>query len=98
MHATATELTPIMLSGHHYWNLEAYQESQDLVGHYAQFDSSKFIATTGALIPTGELTPVDGTAMDFRKAKSIGNAIPETAEAQFCGTGSSNENYVDVKI
>ncbi|KAJ7368453.1 galactose mutarotase-like protein [Mycena albidolilacea] len=87
MHATATELTPIMLSGHHYWNLEAYQETQDLVGHYAQFDSSKFIATTGTLIPTGELTPVDGTAMDFRKPKSIGNAIPETAEAQFCGTG-----------
>ncbi|KAJ7819516.1 galactose mutarotase-like domain-containing protein [Mycena leptocephala] len=87
MLAKATELTPIMLSGHHYWNLEAYQETQDLVGHHAQLDASRFIATDGHLIPTGQLTPVAGTAMDFRKAKSIGGSINATAEAQFCGTG-----------
>jgi len=87
IHATASELTPIMLSGHHYWNLEAYQETQDLVGHIAQFDASHFIATDGNLIPTGQLTPVQGTPMDFRKAKSIGGSINATAEAQFCGTG-----------
>jgi len=87
IHATASELTPIMLSGHHYWNLEAYQETQDLVGHIAQFDASRFIATDGNLIPTGQLTPVQGTPLDFRKAKSIGGSINATAEAQFCGTG-----------
>ncbi|KAK7054204.1 galactose mutarotase-like protein [Favolaschia claudopus] len=87
MFATATALTPIMLSGHHYWNLEAYQESEDLDGHFAQFASSKFIATDGNLIPNGKLTPVAGTPMDFNKAKSIGKAIPETAAGEFCGTG-----------
>lgn len=60
MHATASELTPIMLSGHHYWNLEAYEETQDLNGHIAQFEASRFIATDGNLIPTGKLTPVAG--------------------------------------
>jgi aldose 1-epimerase len=94
MLAKATELTPIMLSGHHYWNLEAYQETQDLVGHHAQLDASRFIATDGHLIPTGQLTPVAGTAMDFRKAKSIGGSINATAEAQFCGTGMSNGKYM----
>lgn len=76
-----------MLSGHHYWNLEAYQETQDLVGRYAQFDASKFVATDGALIPTGQLTDVSGTPMDFRKAKSIGGSINATATGAFCGTG-----------
>ncbi|TFK43402.1 galactose mutarotase-like domain-containing protein [Crucibulum laeve] len=85
--STATKETPIMLSGHHYWNLEAYQESQDLIGHHAQFQASKFVATDGQLIPTGKLEDVSGTAMDFRKAKSIGVSIPETAAAQFCGSG-----------
>ncbi|KAF9569343.1 galactose mutarotase-like protein [Agrocybe pediades] len=87
IHAVASAKTPIMLSGHHYWNLEAYQESQDLNGHIAQFQASKFVATDGNLIPTGKLTSVAGTAMDFRKAKSIGKSIPDTAAAQFCGTG-----------
>jgi len=87
MHSTATELTPIMLSCHHYWNLEAYQETQDLVGHIAEFEASKIVTTNGLLIPNGQTTPVEGTPLDFRKAKSIGDSINATAEAQFCGTG-----------
>ncbi|KAJ7180255.1 galactose mutarotase-like protein [Mycena crocata] len=87
MHSVASKLTPILLSGHHFWNLEAYQETQDLVGHVAQFGSSRIIATDGLLIPNGQLTPVEGTPLDFRKAKSIGGSINATAEAQYCGTG-----------
>lgn len=85
--AVASAKTPIMLSGHHYWNLEAYQETQDLIGHHAQFQASKFVATDGHLIPTGQLTPVQNTPLDFRKAKSIGASIPDTAAQQTCGTG-----------
>ncbi|KAJ7094624.1 galactose mutarotase-like protein [Mycena belliarum] len=87
MHSVSSQLTPIMLSGHHYWNLEAFQETQDLVGHIAQFPSSNIIATDGQLIPNGKLTPVEGTALDFRKAKSIGASINATAAAEYCGTG-----------
>lgn len=85
--ATADQKTPILLSGHHYWNLEAYQETQDLTGHYAQFDSSKIIATNGLLIPNGSYIEVNGTALDFRNAKSVGNAINDTASEAYCGTG-----------
>lgn len=87
MHAVASAKTPIMLSGHHYWNLEAYQESQDLVGHIVEFQASKFVATDGHLIPTGQFLEVQNTPMDFRQAKSIGSSIPATAADQFCGTG-----------
>ncbi|KDR81433.1 hypothetical protein GALMADRAFT_239324 [Galerina marginata CBS 339.88] len=87
IHATASAKTPIMLTGHHYWNLEAYQESQDLIGHFSKFKASKFVATDGNLIPTGQLSHVSETPMNFKEAKSIGTSIPATAEAQFCGTG-----------
>ncbi|KAG7096790.1 hypothetical protein E1B28_004200 [Marasmius oreades] len=87
LRAWATEKTPIMLSGHHFWNLEAYQESEDLLSHFVQFNSSRFVATDGKLIPTGELTSVENTPLDFRKAKSIGGSINDTAVAEYCGTG-----------
>ncbi|KAH8105953.1 galactose mutarotase-like protein [Cristinia sonorae] len=87
MHATATKKTPIMLSGHHYWNLEAYKESQDLLGHVSQFPASRVITTNGLLIPDGKLLDVSNTPLDFRKAKSIGESINSTAPFEFCGTG-----------
>ncbi|KAJ7590857.1 galactose mutarotase-like domain-containing protein [Mycena floridula] len=87
MHAVASKLTPIMLSSHAYWNLDAYGIVDDLQGHYAQFGASRVIATDGILIPTGELLEVAGTPLDFRKAKSIGASINATAEFEYCGTG-----------
>jgi aldose 1-epimerase len=87
-----------MLSGHHYWNLEAYKETKDLVGHHAQIASSRFVATDGALIPTGKLTKVEGTPLDFRKAKSIGGSINATAEGEYCGTGQRRDRIVRSKF
>jgi aldose 1-epimerase len=87
MHSTASQKTPIMLAGHQYWNLEAYEESQDLLGHYAQFDASRVIAGDGILIPNGTLFNVTGTPLDFHKAKSIGVSLYETTPYQYCGTG-----------
>lgn len=86
--ATADEKTPILLSCHHYWNFEAYQETQDLSGHYAQIDASKIVATTGLLIPNGSYIEVEGTPLDFRKAKSIGKAVNESVGDNYCGTGA----------
>ncbi len=88
MNAIATAETPIMLSGHHFWNLDAYQDSEDLLGHVAQFDASRVIATDGNLIPNGELIDVTGTPLDFREAKSIGGSINDTEPFAYCGTGT----------
>lgn len=96
MHAAADEETPIMLSGHHYWNFEAFQETQDLIGHHAQFGASKVIATNGLLIPNGSLIDVTGTPLDFRQAKSIGGSINATASAEYCGTGTVEWQYFEL--
>jgi len=86
MHASADQLTPIMLSSHVYWNFEAYKESQDLNAHMAQFDASEIVATDGILVPNGKFTNIEGGLADFRKAKSLGKALAATKPGEFCGT------------
>ena len=88
--ASATALTPILLSAHQYWNFEAYNETEDLSGHYFEIKSSKIIATDGNLIPNGKLTDIKGTLADFNKAKSMGEAINKTTSGEYCGTGALN--------
>jgi aldose 1-epimerase len=90
---TADQETPILLSAHHYWNFEAYQETQDLSGHYARIDSSKIIATDGLLIPNGSYVDVNGTALDLRKSKSLGQAINDTGMHEYCGTCKFNTHW-----
>ena len=107
INAVASAKTPIMLTGHHYWNLEAYQESQDLNAHYAQSHDFRFVATDGNLIPTGELRTVGNTPMDFRKARSVGLSILETTPGEFCGTSmfflssscleDNSQNYIRLR-
>ena len=75
-------------------NLEAYQESQDLVHHYTEFKASRIIAADGILIPTGNFTNVKGTPADFHNPQSLGNAIQKTTAGEFCGTGNSNWPYL----
>lgn len=89
MNAIATAETPIMLSGHHFWNLEGYTGNDDLVDHYAQFNASQVIATDSILIPTGELIDVTDTALDFREAKSIGGSLNDTEGFDYCGGGAN---------
>jgi hypothetical protein len=75
-------------------NLEAYEESQDLVHHFTEFKASRIIATDGILIPTGNLTDIRNTPADFHKSKSLGNAIQQTQAGEFCGTGALFSLYL----
>ncbi|KAG8743359.1 hypothetical protein FRC10_012163 [Ceratobasidium sp. 414] len=91
IYANATDKTPILLSSHVYWNLEAYKETQSLADHKLQIDSSNVIATDGILIPTGALTNVTGTYYDFRKETRIGDVIDKAVG--YCGTGELKEEH-----
>ncbi|TFK37170.1 galactose mutarotase-like protein [Crucibulum laeve] len=53
VHATATEKTPIMLTQHIYWNLDAFQNgTNDILSHHLQVDGSRVIALDGNAVPT----------------------------------------------
>ncbi|KAI5116713.1 hypothetical protein M0805_003225 [Coniferiporia weirii] len=86
VHASATELTPIMTTQHIYWNLDAFQQgSENILNHMLFVDGSKVVATDSIQIPTGPFIEVEGTAYDFQKAQEIGARMNETVN--FCGAG-----------
>ncbi|TCD63001.1 hypothetical protein EIP91_006093 [Steccherinum ochraceum] len=78
VHATATEKTPIMLTQHIYWNLDAFQGSDNILNHHLHVDSSKVVATDGDAVPTGDFINVNDTPFDFRTPQKIGYKFNET--------------------
>ena len=87
--ATTDAPTIINLTNHTYWNLDG-EDSGSVLGHTLKLNASRWLVTTDALIPTGELASVDGTPMDFRTAKPIGRDIKADFPALKYGKGYDN--------
>jgi aldose 1-epimerase len=70
--------TPVNLTNHSYFNLSGGRDST-ILGHQLMLDADRYTAVDATLIPTGELLPVKGTAMDFTKPTTIGTDIAKVA-------------------
>lgn len=69
--------TPVNLTNHTYWNLEGAGKGT-ILDHLLTLNCSYYLPVTDALIPTGELLSVEGTPMDFRHEKRVGEDIQFT--------------------
>lgn len=68
--AQSSHLCPINLTNHTYWNLSG-AGNESILDHQLQIDASSLLEVDSQLIPSGRFLPVEGTAFDFRKAKTI---------------------------
>lgn len=73
MRATPDQKTPINLAQHLYFNLGTSPTIRD---HRFCFDAPKYTPNTPALIPTGEILPVQGTRYDFRSPQTLTDQDP----------------------
>jgi len=83
--ATTDRPTVVNMSNHSYWNLRGEGEgsSQD---HVLTLSADYYTPVDADLIPTGEIAPVAGTPLDFRRPKPIADGLrsshPQIALAQ----------------
>lgn len=90
--AVSDKDTVINLTNHSYFNLAGHEKGS-ILNHKVMINADKFTPTDDALIPTGELSDVSGTPMDFRELKAIGVDI-EADYVPLKQAGGYDHNYV----
>jgi len=83
--ATTDKPTVLNLTHHSYWNFTG--GVRDILGHELMLAADRYTPVDDGLIPTGELAPVAGTAMDFTEPTLIGARVAEVK-------GGYDHNYV----
>ena len=80
------------LTNHSYFNLAGY-DSGEITGQYMQLFASSYTPTDAGSIPTGEISPVAGTPLDFTKSVRIGDRIDDDFQ-QLTFAGGYDHNWV----
>lgn len=97
--ATTDKPTVCSMTNHAYFNLGGCA-SGNVFGQVLWLDAESYLPGDSGLIPTGEMTPVEGTVFDFRTApKAIGRDfsadMPGAADLRLAGGYDHCLNFTD---
>jgi aldose 1-epimerase len=90
--ASTDKPTVVNLTNHVYFNL-AGNGSGDVYGQQLQVLADQYTPTDADQVPTGELAPVGGTALDFRQLTAIGAHV-RSSEQQMLYARGYDHNFV----
>lgn len=92
--AEADRPTHVNLSQHSYFNLEG-ESSRSILDHELMIKARAFTPLGAASIPTGKVTPLAGTPLDFQTPKPIGRDINADHEQMVLGSGYDHNFVLD---
>ncbi|MBR1517321.1 MAG: galactose mutarotase [Bacteroidales bacterium] len=91
--ATTDRRTVINMTNHAYFNLNA-DGSTTILNHLLTIDADSYTPVDSTFITTGEIATVEGTPMDFRKAKEVGKDIDNYDFQQLKNGNGYDHNWV----
>lgn len=84
--AVTDKRTPVTLTNHTYFNLSGYPASNCL-DHVVTIPASRYLVADREQIPTGQISEVAGTALDFTAPVALGSHIDDSFEPIVIGQG-----------
>jgi aldose 1-epimerase len=91
--ATTTRPTVHNLTNHSYFNLGG-EASGTIEDHVLTIHATHYTPTRPDQIPTGEIAPLAGTALDFSEPRPIGDAVRDGTDEQIRIARGVDHNYL----